>query len=252
MQTKYLNMNNSVYLIFPLLIINLLLAIPVAGQPTMHSPRKIETPSQISKTTSEFILKTETIDFNGDNKLDYIVLFKNQTWQSNFTEPFAFEWWYTSNFKVVKKVPKYIVDYDYRWFINLDKDPEQEIVSARGYADGIDYSFYNQNLINGSDTLIFTLNPVLLDSSNKLKQQYWGYPWDITNIITRIRDGKIQIRCSLDHDIIRDSEHYVPDWQHILPVIFFIGKTTQPNIRVAPIRKVQWLTLQEIIEKVRK
>ena len=218
----------------------------------MQSPQKIKTPPQILETTPEFILKTETVDFNGDNKLDFIVLFQKQDkWRSPYGIR-EFEWWYTSSFEVVKKIQKSNVRFDYRWFINLDNDFEPEIVSARGYSDGMTYAFYDQNPINWSEKIILSFNPILLDASNKSKEYYWGYPWDLTNIISRIDKGMIQIRCSLDHDIIRDSENYVPKWQKTLPVIFFTGKTTKPSVKVAPIRKVQWLTLQEIIEKVRR
>jgi len=247
-------MNNSKNIIILVIMISLFFLVDVSGQEIMQSPQEIDTPLQIWDTTSEFIIKTETIDFNGDNKLDYIVLFRNPSWHSSSTEPFAFEFWYSSSFKVVKKVPKYIVDYDYRWFINLDKDPEPEIISALGYSDGITYAIYDQNPKNWAEPLILSFNPILFDLSNRSKEYYWGYAWDIKNIMTRTHRGMIQIRCSFDHEIYRDGEHYVPDWQqqNRLPVIFFVGKSKKRYTKDYRIGKLQWLSFQEIIEKAKR
>jgi len=220
----------------------------VGAETTMQTPRLVNTPPQISNSISGKILKTYAIDFDGDDKLDFLVYVKNETSDT----PFAFELWYASSFKLVKRVPKYISDYDYKWFIDLDEDPEPEIISAYGFTDGIDYSIYDQNLAKGSDILLFRFNPVLVDSSNKQKEYYWGYPWDVTNITTKIESEVMRIRCSLNHDIVRDAYINIPKWQHTLPVIFFVGKTTQPDIEVEAIKKVRWLTLSEIVKAVRR
>jgi hypothetical protein len=236
------------YMGFLIFIVNMIFVEGVGGQTIMQTPRLVNTPPQISNSISEKILETYAIDFDGDDELDFLVYIKNET----SDEPIAFELWYASSFKLVKRVPKYISDYDYKWFINLDDDPEPEIISAYGFTDGVDYSIYDQNLAKGSDILLFRFNPVLIDSSNKQKEYYWGYPWDVTNIITRVENEVIRIRSSVNHDIIRDAYINIPKWQQTLPVIFFEGKTTQPDIEVEAIRKVRWLTLKEIEKAVRK
>ena len=221
----------------------------------MQSPQEIDTPLQIWDTTSAFIIKTETIDFNGDNKLDYFVLFRNPSWHSSSTKPFAFELWYTSSFKVVKRVQiSVVLDYDFRWFINLDNDPEPEIVSARGFSDGVTYAISDQNPSDWSEKLTFSFNPILIDPTDPWEVHYWGYTKDITNIMTKNDGGLIKIRCSFEHKVYRDSEHYVPDWQqqHQLPVIFFTGKPKKRYRKDYRIRKIQWLSFQEIIEKARR
>lgn len=238
----------SIHMVFFISIMHLLFISGVAGQTSMQSPRPVDTPTQILDSISGKILETKSIDFDGDDKLDFIVFVKNDTSDN----PFAFELWYTSSFKLTKRVPKYISDFDYKWFINLDEDPEPEIISAYGFTDGIDYSIYDPNLAKGSDILLFRFNPVLIDSSNKQKEYYWGYPWDVANIIIKIENEVLRIRCSLNHDIIRDAYIDIPKWQHTLPIILFEGKTTQPDIEVKAIRKVRWLTLIEIVKAVRR
>ena len=226
----------------------MVLVASVGGETTMQTPRLVNTPPQISNSVAGKILETYAIDFDGDDKLDFLVYVKNEA----SDEPLAFELWYASSLKLVKRVPKYISDYDYKWFIDLDEDPEPEIISAYGFTDGIDYSIYDQNLAKGSAKLLFRFNPVLIDSSNKQKEYYWGYPWDITSIITKIESGVIRIRCSLKHDIVRDAYINIPKWQHTLPVVFFEGKTTQPDIEVEAIKRVRWLKLIEIVKAVKR
>jgi len=219
-----------------------------AADLVMKSPSVVDTPAQIKGSLSSEVLGSKTIDVDGDGKLDFIIEIKNDA----SDEPYAFDLWYSSSYKLIKKVPKYNMDYDFLWFVNLDEDPEPEIVAADGYSDGIDYSIYDQNLEDGSTSLLFRFNPVLIDDSNKQKDYYWGYPWDISNIIIRSNNGVLQVKCSLRHGIARDGEIDTPEWQKMLPAIFFEGKSTQPNIQVGKIDHVQWLTVKEIIAGIKK
>lgn len=213
----------------------------------MQSPRQVNTPNEIANSIPDKIIKAEAVDFNGDGKQDYLVIVEDKS----DAKPLTYELWYTSSFKLVKRVPKYESDYDRKWFINLDDDPEPEIVSASGFEDGIDYSIYDQNLVKGTDVLLFRFNPVLIDTSNTQKEYYWGYPWDVTNIMVKAEGGSVRIRCSLNHDIERYGAIDIPTWQKKLPAIFFVGKTTQPDIEVGTIRNIEWLTLGEIEKQIR-
>ncbi len=88
---------------------------------------------------------------------------------------------------------------------------------------------------------------MILDSEN----EYWGYPLDITDLQIKLDNGQLKIKCSLDHDIERDGEITRPDYQSQFPVICFSGKSTQPNINVEQINGFEWLTISEIVEKIR-
>jgi hypothetical protein len=97
------------------------------------------------------------------------------------------------------------------------------------------------------NTLKFRFNPVLVDESNTSKSFYWGYPWDIGNIITKKDGTQTKILCSFDHKVIRDGEIDIPKWQKKIPIIFFSGNTTQPDMAVGEIEKKSWLTLEQIL-----
>ena len=149
--------------------------------------------------------------------------------------------------KRLQEKPQYEADYYYVWAINLDDKDGDEYVVAWGYSDGIDYSVYSDP--KNEKTLKFRFNPVLVDESNKSQPFYWGYPWDIRNIITKKEGKQIKILCSFEHEIVRDGEIDIPKWQKKIPALFFTGKSTQPDIPVAKIKKQLWLTLDQI-EKI--
>ena len=139
------------------------------------------------------------------------------------------------------------VRYYFAWKIS---DIDSFLIVADGYEDGIDYSIYKISNTN-SLKLLFRFNPILIDSSNKLKKYYWGYPWDINDIKTSKDKDTLKFMCSINHSIERDGVIDIPSWQKVLPAIFFIGKTTQPNISVGKIDDIKYLTIQQIIDKIK-
>lgn len=130
-----------------------------------------------------------------------------------------------------------------RKFINLDADPELEIIDATGYEDGIDYTIQNLNLETGELVTILYFNPVIETE----EKNYWGYPWDWTKLKIK---SKGQIKVSLNHVIRRDGNITIPKNQKIMPVIYFDGIPTQKS-NVDEIQEIEWLTISEIIKKSR-
>lgn len=200
-------------------------------------------PPPIKQLISGKIIKSFLVDFTGDNKKDYICqIGSNDQTQSYFTE-----YWISSEFKTLKMVKKYEMDFNYFWLVNIDNDKEPEIFSATGYEDGIDYAFYDQDLIKGKDSILFYFNPVIIEE----EKRYWGYPWDISNIIIKIEGNKIYLKSSTEHDINNDGEITIPKDQNQLPVIFFIGDSTQPDVSIADIRKINFKTLNELMNEIK-
>jgi len=140
------------------------------------------------------------------------------------------------------------MDYDFFWFINIDNDPEPEILNASGYSDGIDYWFSDQNIKTGIDEILFYFSPIIVEPN----KTYWGYPWDITGLTIKTENAHTKLKCSLDHTISRDDEYTLPEWQKQLPVIVFQGRPTQPDLQTTIIKNYQWLTKKEIKHFVSK
>ena len=180
------------------------------------------------------------VDFTGDNQDDYLVLMtsedKNQYVQN--------EYWVTSEFLLFKKIKRYNEGIRYFHFVNLDDDPELEFYLAYGYEDGIDYGFFDLNMKTGEDKLLFYFNPIILEDG----VEYWGYPWDISNIMSRYHVDRIQLFSSTNHDIRRDGMITIPEDQQILPAIYFEGHSTQPSIHVGKIRRPDWYTVEKLIK----
>jgi len=221
-------LTNILLLLFPLITF---------GQ-GFNSMDTINAPAVLSEKIPENIKTTFLVDFTGDGIQDYIC----QTDFLSKTEPYYIEYWITSEFEIKKKKTKYLEEFNFFWLVNIDDDPEPEIFSASGWSEGIDYCFINQNLDIGEDSILFYFNPIIIENNN----DYWGYPWDIHNLLIKQENNKIKLLCSMNHDIQSDGEITIPDWQTIFPVICFSGHSNQQNIKVEEIRELKWTNINEI------
>ena len=205
-------------------------------------PKKIALTDNLKKCIKEKIESVETIDFTGDNIFDFICRTKVTSIDMGK------EYWISSKYKIIKQKECSSDGFNYRWFINLDDDPEPEIFDATGDEDGADYTIIEQNLLTGKDTSILFFNPVIIENRKK----YWGYPWDIFNIKARKNGVKTELYCSLNHNITRDgNEENDPKYQSQMPVLFFTGHHTQDSEQ-KNIKNEKWLTLKEIIKQTKK
>jgi hypothetical protein len=223
---------------FNILILFILTFCSIHGQ-TLITPTLIETEGKLKSIIADSIIETRTIDFDGDSKSDFIC--------SAIKDDIITDYWLTSNYIFVKKQCHYDAYYKF-WFIQLDNDKELEVFYAWGYPEGIDYWFSDINYNSKEETDILYFNPVILDSTRS-KIAYWGYAWDIQDIYGK--NGKIL--CSTNHGINDDGgETTHPNWQSILPIVFFKGKSTQPDMTVEDFSNPEYLKINELINKVRK
>ena len=229
------------------LVLCVLQGISVNARPNMKSPKKIKAPVKIRKLVKGKIAETRTVDFDGDKKADYIISVEDKT-EGELGEKF----WINSKLEIVKTQSWNYIETDFLWFIDLDGDSIPEIISASGFEDGIDYSIYKQNFNGQEDTLLLVFNPVIIDGSRG-KKTYWGYPWDISDVLVKSNGGKFELFCSFNHKIVTGGDDgdnsNVPEWQKRVPVILFSGRTTQPQMTVAEIETRKWLNIREIIQE---
>lgn len=210
---------------------------------TQTSFLKIDTlkqiPNEITSLIKGQIKRVLQVDFNGDGKPDFICQYEPTIKVDNAD---FLQDWVTSEKIIVKTERKYSMDFDYSWFVNIDNDPEPEIFLASGYEDGIDYAFYDQDLKTGKNNLLFYFNPVIIENN----KHYWGYPWDISDIIIKSDSSKIYIKSSVDNDMERDGNITIPDTTKKIPAIFFYGHSTQKDLKVGEIRNIKWTTIDEL------
>ena len=193
-------------------------------------------PSEINLKVEGEIERVIQVDFTGDNTGDYIIQTKIDK-KGKTTET-----WLTSSFLLFNRITKHVGDYDILRFINLDNDPEPEIYYASGYTDGIDYAFYDLNMKTGKQELLFYFNPVITGTD----QDLWGYPWNTDGVMKKSVDEETMLFFSVNHDIERDGNISDPVNQKILPVIFLLGHSTNPENGVEEIRNRTWKTIEEI------
>ncbi|KFF10025.1 hypothetical protein [Flavobacterium hydatis] len=204
--------------------------------------KMIPATDELKKRITEKIESVESVDFTGDKIPDYIC--KTAVDSLGIGN----EYWISSEYKTIKKAKHYTDGFNYRWFINLDDDPEPEIFETNGDEDGADYTIRDQDLIAGKDKILLYINPFIIENQKK----YWGYSWDVKNIIARKNGTNIELFCSLNHKVIRDgNEENDPKSQKIMPVIFFTGHHTQESGNHF-IKKEQWLSLKEIIKQTKR
>jgi hypothetical protein len=204
--------------------------------------RKTPITDKLSECIKEKIESVETIDFTGDKIPDYICK------TTVDTTGIGNEYWISSEYKTIKKAKYYTDGFYYRWFINLDNDPEPEIFEVVGDEDGANYVIADQNLATGKDKTLLYINPVIIENQKK----YWGYPWDIQNIIARKNGANTELFCSLNHKIIRDgNEETDPKLQKQMPVLFFTGHHTQESGNLES-KNEQWLSLKQIIQQTKR
>lgn len=212
------------------LIICFLSITDAVAQSAMKAPATIPTPTKIKRLVKGNITEVKTVDFDGDGKNDYIVRVRNGN--PIDSDVYGSEIWIDSAMKIIKREKWYNAGADFKWFINLDFDKTPEIISAFGYEDGIAYSVFKQNFKNGKDILLFQFNPVLIDDSRENKN-FWGYPWDLVDVKVNRKGNYYELLCSFNHNVEGDFENVeTPKWQRKIPVIFFDGKTTQPESMV--------------------
>ncbi|WNJ19096.1 hypothetical protein [Pontibacter sp. G13] len=56
----------------------------------------------------------------------------------------------------------------------------------------------------------------------------------------------------MNHQIVRDGEITIPEDQTIMPVLFLIGQSSQPEMEAELIPSRSWQTLEALGQSVRK
>lgn len=114
--------------------------------------------------------------------------------------------------------------YCYEWA--LRSDPGIRLI-AWGDEESIEYSFRRRSR-DGQYKFLFRFHPVIVDASRK-KSLHLGYPWNIEDIaLTRSGD----VFATFKHGMSSDEEITFQPWQKRVPVVLFLGRTTQPDMCV--------------------
>jgi hypothetical protein len=216
---------------------------------TLIAPKPTITPDKIKKLFGSGIEKTQSVDFNGDNVEDYLVTIKNDMYDERNNDIVSWQVWVTSDYRILKKKPKYPADYDYIWFVNLDEDPEPEFITGWGFSDGMNYSIYDQDITHNTDKLLFIFTPVVISQEKNKEDFSLAFAGDIAEICVNT-EGKLF--CALKHNYTSEDESDISENQNIVPLLFFFGKSSDANLEKNIVRSREWLTIRQIIEATMK
>ena len=113
---------------------------------------------------------------------------------------------------------------------SLASDPSIRFI-AHGFEDGIEYAFHRKRPTGEYEYLV-RVYPVLRDAT-RAESFYWGYPRDIDDVVV---DSKGALLATFGHELFDDGNVESLPWQKRIPAVLFIGRTTQPDIKVPKLR----------------
>lgn len=95
-------------------------AVPLFTAVAFNKAIGIPIDTRLRNMIKETIDSVETIDFTGDQVDDYLVR------TAGDKNSVGFEYWVSSDYKIIKKVKYYLDSFHYHWFINLDDDQQKQ------------------------------------------------------------------------------------------------------------------------------
>ena len=120
---------------------------------------------------------------------------------------------------------------------------------ADGDEDGMEYAFYQRDAA-GKYQYILRIYPALRDTARG-DRLFWGYTWDIADIVLEPVADPLQIQASFDHEVVDMGPIEDRPWQKRVPIVLFVGTTTQPDITVTA-KEFHATTLPALVVQARR
>ncbi|MEI1279607.1 hypothetical protein V6Z05_14860 [Leptospira venezuelensis] len=133
--------------------------------------------------------------------------------------------------------PELLDGFHYFWYLDLQKENLIYIFEFDGDEDYSDYKLACLNTKTMKHKILFNVNPVI----KKKKNLYWGYPWDISDIIISRKGNEILINATIKHHIIEENTDEIPHKvlkSKLVPVMFFTGTPTQDTDMGSEVKEV--------------
>ena len=180
-------------------------------------------------------------DFTGDGEADWILRGRPDD------EGRVHEAWITSSGQVQYETDYFSTPIYTRWLVNIDADPELEVIVASGFEDGTDYALLDPRARDGSLRAAFRFLPLttIVSCTTGCERVGIGDSLGLGSI-----DGNLGIRVALEHTIHTfDSEWSVPTNQRVLPAVAFVGGTGS-SLAGPSNANFAWMTLANVRDRV--
>lgn len=210
----------------------------VGGQ--LRTARRLDAiPDAIARTFTGRTLRVYEIDLDSDGRPDHVV-------EEGPAAPQTFRRCFVDADGKVRSCARAGGDgFAYYWFAQLDRDPMLELFAMQGDDDSSDYRIEKLDPRTWERRIIVKIDPVLLDSAAR-GEAYWGYPWDVTDLVLERRAGTPMLRAAPrgTADLYRES-----DVEPLNVTVFFIGTPTQgePGQFAAAVKASRLMSLDEVV-----
>lgn len=208
-----------------------------AGGRLIHA-RAVAPPAGLTKAVAREITGAWSIDLDSDGKPDFVVEVKGEPtpgsmcFVSSSFELRACEDWNRS-----------MADgFGYWWFAQLDDDPMLELFRMDGDEDWSDYAIQKLDSKTWARKDLFKIDPLIIVDEKNPMRTFWGYPWDIRDLIADSSDGQIRLLTA------PPSCAFNEPGEQAGVVIFFTGTPTQggpSNAFLAQREQAKLLSLAE-------
>ncbi|WP_134151057.1 hypothetical protein [Flavobacterium sp. 270] len=201
----------------------------------MIEPQKVEISEKLkSKIPKNLkILKSGKVNLNNDLIIFICLTLDEKTGEYN-------EYWFSN--EEIKLINKFYSESNKKWFVNIDDDPELEMLKINEEDTYTDCAFYDINVKDLKANIIFNIQPVILRDDKK----YWGYSADIEDIILK------------DKKLLTTIENNIPDYeekkmnlnQKKLPIIYFKSDKKELDILEEKTGTYEFMNTLEIKQKI--
>lgn len=197
-------------------------------------------PDAIAKRFTGRPLRVFEIDVDSDGRPDHVV-------EEGPPSPESFRWCFVDSAGRVRHCANGGGDgFVYRWFAQLDGDRMLELFSMQGDEDYSDYRIQKLDPETWAPRDLVRIDPVLLGDHGK---SFWGYPWDVSDLVLERRGGKILLRAA-PPGLLRRNLEEAEDEGPARVVVLFTGTPTQegpPEGFAAAVKASRLVSLDELV-----
>jgi hypothetical protein len=194
-------------------------------------------PAAVAKLFAGKPFRVYQIDIDSDGRPDFIVQEGAPVSRTCFVDSAA---------RVRSCEPSGGDGFAYYWFAQLDGDPMLELFAMEGDEDSSDYRIQKLDPKTWKRHDLVRIDPILLTDEKDPTSSFWGYPWDVKDLILERRRGRVLLRAAPPGA----AAAFGGDDERANVVILFKGTPTQdgpPGGFLAAVKASRFMPLDGVV-----